>query len=63
MAATRRALFLFLPFSPQQERLFNRLESTDFEDRIYEFNDEMYDEAEEDVLKKIKTYDAEHPRA
>jgi hypothetical protein len=33
---------------------------------VYEFSDEMireiYDEAEEAVLKKIKTYDDEHVR-
>jgi len=33
---------------------------------VYEFNDEaireMYDEAEADVLEKIKAYDAEHPQ-
>lgn len=49
------------------ERLFDRLKTTEFEDRVYEFNDEMirelYDEAEEDVLEKIKAYDDEHPRA
>lgn len=49
-----------------KERLFDRIESTDFEDRVYEFEDEMiremYDEAEETVLAKIKEYDAEHPR-
>ena len=47
-----------------KERLLDRIETTDFEDRIYEFSDEMireiYDEAEEAVLKKIKTYDEEH---
>ncbi len=49
-----------------KERLMNRLDSTDFEDRVYELGDEMirelYDEAEATVLEKIKTYDAEHPR-
>jgi len=47
-----------------KERLLDRIETTDFEDRVYEFSDEMireiYDEAEEAVLKKIKTYDEEH---
>ena len=47
-----------------KERLIDRIDSTDFEDRVYEFSDEMnreiYDEAEEAVLKKIKTYDEEH---
>jgi len=49
-----------------KERLFDRIETTDFEDRVYEFEDEMiremYDEAEATVLAKIKTYDDEHPR-
>lgn len=49
-----------------KERLIDRIGSTDFEDRVYEFSDEMireiYDEAEEAVLKKIKTYDEEHAR-
>lgn len=44
-------------------RLFDRLDSTDFEDRVYELNDEMirelYDDAEETVLEKIKTFDKE----
>jgi len=47
-----------------KERLLDRIETTDFEDRVYEFSDEMireiYDEAEEAVLKKIKIYDEEH---
>ncbi|RKX44366.1 MAG: hypothetical protein DRP64_06695 [Verrucomicrobia bacterium] len=49
-----------------KERLLDRIETTDFEDRVYEFSDEMireiYEEAEEAVLKKIKTYDEEHAR-
>ena len=47
-----------------RDRLINRIDKTDFEDRVYEFSDEIireiYDEAEEAVLKKIKTYDEEH---
>jgi thymidylate synthase len=43
-------------------RLFDRLDSTSFEDRVYNFSDEMikemYDEAEEVVIEKIKTQDA-----
>ena len=43
-------------------RFFDRLETTDFEDRIFNFSDdmikEMYDEAEQMVLDKIKTQDA-----
>ncbi|MEN7972822.1 MAG: thymidylate synthase [Verrucomicrobiota bacterium] len=49
-----------------RERLINRIETTDFEDRVYEFSDEIireiYDEAEEAVLKKIKAYDEEHSK-
>ena len=49
-----------------KERLFDRIETSEFEDRVYELEDEMiremYDEAEEVVLKKIKAYDDEHPR-
>ena len=46
-----------------KERLFNRIDSTDFEDRIYNLGDEMikeiYDEAEPMIIEKIKKYDAE----
>jgi len=49
-----------------KERLFDRIETSDLEDRVYELKDEMiremYDEAEADILEKIKTYDAEHSR-
>ncbi len=49
-----------------KERLFDRLKTTAFEDRVYEFGDEMiremYDEAEQDVIEKIAAYDADHPR-
>ena len=49
-----------------KSRLLDRVESTDFENRIYEFSDEMireiYDEAEATMLKKIATYDETHPR-
>lgn len=44
--------------------LFDRLETTKFEDRIYNFHDdfirEMYDEAEESIMKKIEEYDKTH---
>ena len=47
-----------------KERLFNRIDSTDFEDRNYNLGDEMikeiYDEAEPMIIKKIKKYDEEH---
>ena len=43
-------------------RLFDRLESTDFKDRVYNMDDEiikeMYDEAEAQVVEKIKAYDS-----
>lgn len=49
-----------------RERLFDRLDATAFEDRVYCFHDEMirelYDEAESEVIQKIASYDAEHPR-
>lgn len=44
--------------------LFDRLETTKFEDRIFNFHDdfirEMYDEAEEHIIKKIEEYDKTH---
>ena len=44
--------------------LFDRLETTKFEDRIFNFHDdfirEMYEEAEEPILKKIEEYDKTH---
>jgi len=47
-----------------KQRLFDRLETTKFEDRIFNFSDEIirgiYDEAEAAVIEKIKNYDAEH---
>ena len=46
------------------ERLLNRIESTDFEDRVYRLSDDMireiYDEAEGEVRKKIADYDSQH---
>jgi thymidylate synthase len=43
-------------------RLFDRLESTDFEDRIYNFQDEMiqemYHEEEDGILQKIEEMNA-----
>ena len=45
-------------------RLLNRIESTDFEDRVYRLSDDMireiYNEAEEEVRKKIADYDDQH---
>ncbi len=50
-----------------RERLFDRLETLSFDERVYNLSDamirEMYDEAEEEVLKKISEYDATHIRA
>jgi len=44
-----------------KERLFDRLDTTDFEDRVYNFSDEMikemYNEAEQVVIDKIKEQD------
>jgi len=48
-----------------RQRLFDRMESTDFEDRVFELSDEMiaemYEEADPTVLEKIRKYDEEHP--
>lgn len=48
-----------------RQRLFDRIESTDFEDRVFELSDEMimemYEEAEPAVVEKIRRYDEEHP--
>jgi thymidylate synthase len=47
-----------------KERLFDRLETTSFEDRIYNFYDpdiqEMYHECEADILKKIEDKNKEY---
>ena len=47
-----------------RERLFDRLADMKFEDRTMNFNDEfireMYDQAEEQVVRKIKAYDDTH---
>ena len=46
-----------------KQRLFDRIGTTDFEDRVYHFSDpmirEMYDEAEAAVREKIRKYDTE----
>lgn len=46
------------------ERLLNRIENSDFSDRVYRLSDEMireiYDEAEDEVRKKIAEYDRSH---
>ena len=45
-----------------RERFWNRLKSTEFDDRIYYFFDEniqeIWNEAEEKVMEKIRNYDA-----
>jgi thymidylate synthase len=47
-----------------KERLLDRLKDMQFEDRTMCFNDEfirdMYDQAEEPILQKIKNYDQSH---
>ena len=47
-----------------KERLFDRIEDMNFEERTLAFNDEfirdMYDQAEEQVINKIKVYDETH---
>ena len=47
-----------------KERLFDRLEDMKFEDRTLSFNDEfirdMYDQAEDQIIKKIQVYDETH---
>jgi len=46
--------------------LFDRIEKTDFSERVYEFSNEdiksIYDEATESIMKKIKEYDELHER-
>ncbi len=48
-----------------EQRLFRRIETTAFEDRVYRLDDpairELYDEAEAEVRAKIRAYDDEHP--
>jgi thymidylate synthase len=47
-----------------EARLFSKLESSDFEDRVFRMDDEIiseiYAEAEQAVKDKIKKYDEEH---
>lgn len=48
-----------------KEMLFDRLDTTTFEDRVYNFHDkmiqEMYKESEEGILAKIKEYNDANP--
>jgi hypothetical protein len=50
---------------PAGKRLFQRLDKTSFRDRVYCFWDpmiqEIYQEAEAKVKKKIQEYDDSHP--
>jgi len=50
-----------------RQRLFGRLKTTDFADRVYELSDEMiaeiYEEAGPAVEEKIRAHDASHPEA
>jgi thymidylate synthase len=47
-----------------EQRLFERLEASAFEDRVYRFRDpliqEIYNEAEAAVVEKIEKYDRNH---
>ena len=47
-----------------KEMLFDRVEDMDLEQRVFNFNDpfirEMYNSAEEMVIKKIEMYDQSH---
>ncbi len=47
-----------------EKRLFNRLETTKFEDRVFNFRDslihQIFEEAEREVLEKIERFDSEH---
>lgn len=49
---------------PARKRLFDRIDATDFEDRIYRFRDpmiqEIYGEAEAKIVEKILRYDRDH---
>jgi thymidylate synthase len=49
-----------------KEKFYNKLKTTKFEDRVYNLGDEMiaemYNEAEADVLRKIKEYDETHTK-
>ena len=50
-----------------RQRLFDRLPTTRFEDRVHNFNDpdirEIYQEADTAIREKIRNYDAEHGKA
>jgi thymidylate synthase len=47
-----------------KERLFDRISDMKFEERTMNFNDdfirEMYDQAEEQIIRKIRNYDESH---
>jgi thymidylate synthase len=50
-----------------EARLFGRLGSTSFEERVFDFRDPMisqiYEEARQGVLDKIRKFDEEHEQA
>jgi thymidylate synthase len=50
-----------------RQLLFDRLEKTRFEDRVYYFRDplirEIYEEAESKITQKLKEYDRTHPNS
>ena len=49
-----------------RQLLFDRLETTSFEDRVYKFRDplisEIYEEAESLIKEKLRDYDKSHPQ-
>ncbi len=49
-----------------RQLLFDRLEKTSFEDRVYNFRDplisEIYEEAESLIREKLRSYDRSHPQ-
>ena len=53
--------------APARQRLFDRLATTAFADRVYEFSDEnirqIYDEAGPAIAEKIRAHDAARPNA
>jgi thymidylate synthase len=52
--------------APAKQRMFDRIDSTTFEDRVYRMDDpmihEIYDEAEAAIRAKIAEFDRSHPQ-
>jgi thymidylate synthase len=52
--------------APAKQRMFDRIDSTSFEDRVYRMDDpmirEIYDEAETAIRAKIAEFDRAHPQ-